>query len=96
MVNGNPHREFTRGLFDRSALFDKPEPLNGVRVLEVCSVVLGPAACDYLAEFGAETAETFTEGGGDRGRGHGIGARWKESTRENRARGERRKGMPGG
>lgn len=40
--------------FDRAALFDKPEPLAGVRVLEVCSVVLGPAACDYLAEFGAE------------------------------------------
>ncbi|MEM0350250.1 MAG: CoA transferase, partial [Archaeoglobaceae archaeon] len=35
-------------------LFDKPEPLKGVRVLEVCSVVLGPAAADYLAEFGAE------------------------------------------
>ncbi|RJP22030.1 MAG: CoA transferase [Deltaproteobacteria bacterium] len=40
--------------FDRAALFDKPEPLAGVRVLEVCSVVLGPATCDYLAEFGAE------------------------------------------
>ena len=41
-------------LFDRGALFGKPEALKGVRVLEVCSVVLGPAACDYLAEFGAE------------------------------------------
>jgi crotonobetainyl-CoA:carnitine CoA-transferase CaiB-like acyl-CoA transferase len=40
--------------FDRASLFDKPEPLAGVRVLEVCSVVLGPATCDYLAEFGAE------------------------------------------
>lgn len=40
--------------FDREALFDKPESLAGVRVLEVCSVVLGPATCDYLAEFGAE------------------------------------------
>ncbi|MEM3505835.1 MAG: CoA transferase, partial [Archaeoglobaceae archaeon] len=35
-------------------IFDRPEPLEGVRVLEVCSVVLGPAAADYLAEFGAE------------------------------------------
>jgi crotonobetainyl-CoA:carnitine CoA-transferase CaiB-like acyl-CoA transferase len=41
-------------LFDKDALFDKPEALKGVRVLEVCSVVLGPAACDYLGEFGAE------------------------------------------
>ena len=39
--------------FDIGQLFDKPEPLAGVRVLEVCYVVLGPAACDYL-EFGAE------------------------------------------
>jgi hypothetical protein len=28
-------------LFDTSSLFEKPEPLKGVRVLEVCSVVLG-------------------------------------------------------
>jgi len=35
-------------------IFEKPEPLKGIRVLEVCSVVLGPAAADYLAEFGAE------------------------------------------
>lgn len=41
-------------LFNREELFEKPEPLAGVRVLEVCYVVLGPAACDYLAEFGAE------------------------------------------
>jgi len=34
--------------------FEKDEPLKGVRVLEVCSVVLGPAATDILAEFGAE------------------------------------------
>jgi crotonobetainyl-CoA:carnitine CoA-transferase CaiB-like acyl-CoA transferase len=40
--------------FDRKELFNKPEPLTGVRILEVCSVVLGPATCDYLAEFGAE------------------------------------------
>ena len=43
--------------FDRGALFDKPEALAGVRVLEVCSVVLGPATCDYLAEFGAEVVK---------------------------------------
>jgi len=41
-------------LVNSGQLFDKPEPLKGVRVLEVCYVVLGPAAMDYLAEFGAE------------------------------------------
>jgi len=54
MDREKPHPDFPGNLFDKSALFDKPEPLKGVRVLEVCSVVLGPAACDYLAEFGAE------------------------------------------
>jgi len=54
MDQGKSHGDFMKGLFDRTALFDKPEALKGVRVLEVCSVVLGPAACDYLAEFGAE------------------------------------------
>lgn len=54
MGRGKPNPAFPGDLFDKGALFDKPEPLKGVRVLEVCSVVLGPAACDYLAEFGAE------------------------------------------
>ncbi len=46
--------DFMKGLFATEQLFDKPLPLKGVRILEVCYVVLGPAACDYLAEFGAE------------------------------------------
>ena len=54
MTGGKAPTDFPAGLFDKGALFDKPETLKGVRVLEVCSVVLGPAACDYLAEFGAE------------------------------------------
>ncbi|SFN07650.1 CoA transferase [Thermodesulforhabdus norvegica] len=41
-------------LFNGVKLFEKDEPLKGIRVLEVCYVVLGPACCDYLAEFGAE------------------------------------------
>ena len=54
MDREKPNPDIPGNLFDKGALFDKPEPLKGVRVLEVCSVVLGPAACDYLAEFGAE------------------------------------------
>ncbi len=46
--------EFAKSLLRADEIFDKPEPLKGVRVLEVCSVVLGPSAADYLAEFGAE------------------------------------------
>ena len=47
-------QEYMKKKFDIGELFDKPEPLKGVRVLEVCYVLLGPAACDYLANFGAE------------------------------------------
>ena len=54
MAKGRPQPDIPGERFDKEKLFDKPEPLKGVRVLEVCSVVLGPATCDYLAEFGAE------------------------------------------
>jgi crotonobetainyl-CoA:carnitine CoA-transferase CaiB-like acyl-CoA transferase len=54
MDHDSSYEGFMRQLFDAEKLFEKPEPLKGVRVLEVCYVVLGPAACDYLAEFGAE------------------------------------------
>jgi len=54
MDRDSSYEGFMRQLFDKEKLFEKPEPLKGVRVLEVCYVVLGPAACDYLAEFGAE------------------------------------------
>jgi crotonobetainyl-CoA:carnitine CoA-transferase CaiB-like acyl-CoA transferase len=53
-MSEKPHQDFMKQMFNVEQLFDKPEPLKGVRVLEVCYVVLGPAACDYLAEFGAE------------------------------------------
>ena len=54
MSQGKPYEDFMKDLFNPEQLFEKPEPLKGVRILEVCYVVLGPAACDYLAEFGAE------------------------------------------
>ena len=54
MKQDDSYLEFLKQKYDVGKLFDKPEPLKGVRVLELCYVVLGPAACDYLAEFGAE------------------------------------------
>ena len=54
MSDGKAYQDFLKNKFDIGQLFDKPEPLAGVRILEVCYVVLGPAACDYLGEFGAE------------------------------------------
>ena len=54
MKQDGSYLDFLKEEFDVGGLFDKPEPLKGIRVLEVCYVVLGPAACDYLGEFGAE------------------------------------------
>jgi len=54
MREGGSYQDFLSRKLDVEQLFEKPEPLKGIRVLEVCYVVLGPAACDYLAEFGAE------------------------------------------
>jgi len=53
----------TKELFDPRQIFEKRESLQGIRVLEVCHVVLGPAACDYLAEFGAEVIKFEGQGG---------------------------------
>jgi crotonobetainyl-CoA:carnitine CoA-transferase CaiB-like acyl-CoA transferase len=54
MSQENDYMDFVQGLFDGQDLSHKPEALKGVRVLEVCALVLGPSTCDYLAEFGAE------------------------------------------
>src|SRR3990172_284377 len=46
--------DWTRKLFDRARIFDKPEALRGIRVLELTTLVLGPTTADFLGEFGAE------------------------------------------
>ncbi|MCX8152223.1 MAG: CoA transferase [Archaeoglobaceae archaeon] len=43
----------------------KPEALENVRVLDLTNVVLGPAASDFLAEFGAEVIKVELPGVGD-------------------------------
>ncbi len=54
MDHENSYQDTIQQLFDVENLSEKPEALKGVRVLEVCALVLGPSACDYLAEFSAE------------------------------------------
>lgn len=51
--------------FDRRAVFDKPEALKGIRVVELCTLILGPATTDYLGEFGAEVIKVELPGTGD-------------------------------
>ena len=51
--------------FDRSRVFDKPEALRGIRVVELCTLILGPATSDFLGEFGAEVIKVELPGPGD-------------------------------
>ncbi len=57
--------DWTSKLFDRSRVFDKPEALRGIRVLELTTLVLGPTTADFLGEFGAEVIKVELPPGGD-------------------------------
>jgi succinyl-CoA---D-citramalate CoA-transferase len=67
MGNASPKAYFdwTRKLFDRSKIFDKPEALRGIRVLELTTLVLGPTTADFLGEFGAEVVKVELPPAGD-------------------------------
>jgi crotonobetainyl-CoA:carnitine CoA-transferase CaiB-like acyl-CoA transferase len=51
--------------FELREVFDKPEALKGIRVIELCTLVLGPATTDFLGEFGAEVIKVELPGAGD-------------------------------
>jgi crotonobetainyl-CoA:carnitine CoA-transferase CaiB-like acyl-CoA transferase len=57
--------EWAAGLFERSRIFDKPEALKGIRVLELTTLILGPSTADFLGEFGAEVIKVELPPGGD-------------------------------
>jgi crotonobetainyl-CoA:carnitine CoA-transferase CaiB-like acyl-CoA transferase len=48
------YREYASRLFDPALVWDKPEMLAGVRVLEVGTIIFGPLITCILAELGAE------------------------------------------
>lgn len=56
---------WTDRLFDLGQLFAKPEALEGIRVVEVATLIMGPSNADYLAEFGAEVIKVELPGTGD-------------------------------
>jgi len=65
MDDGQSYFDWTAETFDPAKIFQKPEALRGVRIVEMCTLVLGPAAPDYLAEFGAEVIKVEMPPGGD-------------------------------
>ncbi len=56
---------WTNQAFDAAKIFAKPEALRGIRILELCTLILGPAVPDYLGEFGAEVIKVELPGAGD-------------------------------
>ena len=62
------------------SLFDQPEPLRGVRVVELGTLVLGPAAASFLAEMGAEVIKVELPPSGDTMRYITPGEFWKDGS----------------
>ena len=57
--------DWTADLFARSRIFQKPEALRGIRVLDLSVIIFGPATADYLGELGAEVIRVEMPGTGD-------------------------------
>ncbi|MFW0785973.1 CoA transferase [Gordonia sp. CPCC 206044] len=66
-----------------------PAPLDGVRVLDVSTILAGPLACQILGDFGADVIKIEHPKYGDNMRGHGrskdgVPIWWKEISRNKR------------
>ncbi len=64
-MSDDSYFQWTAEAFDPTKIFEKPEALQGVRVVELCTLILGPCTADYLGEFGAEVIKVELPPTGD-------------------------------
>ncbi len=64
-MSNDGYFDWTAETFDLARVHEKPEALRGIRVLELTTLILGPATADYLAEFGAEVIKVELPPTGD-------------------------------
>jgi crotonobetainyl-CoA:carnitine CoA-transferase CaiB-like acyl-CoA transferase len=57
--------EWTESLFDPKNTFGKPEALADIKIVELCTLVLGPSGPAYLSELGATVFKVELPGMGD-------------------------------
>ena len=78
---GEDYFDWTMELFDPERAFEKPEVLEGVRVLDLTMVIHGPETTSLLAEFGAEVIKIEPPEMGDLIRSVSLWARfWKDAS----------------
>jgi crotonobetainyl-CoA:carnitine CoA-transferase CaiB-like acyl-CoA transferase len=57
--------EWAESILDPSRTFEKPEALADIKIVELCTLILGPSLPSYLSELGATVFKVELPGAGD-------------------------------